>query len=74
MSYSSSSRHVARVFTLHAVALRNISPMENTLSKESCPRYRRLADRYRKAAIYLYSRVGRNDEPTYELINDNDPF
>ena len=45
---------------------------------QSGPRDRRLADRYAKASEYLYSRIGRLEpdmpEPTYELVNDNEPW
>ena len=43
------SEHVARIFAVHAISLRDLNQ----------PRDRRLAERYRKASLYLYSRIGR---------------
>lgn len=47
--YPHLSEHVARLFAIHAVSLRNLNQ----------PRERRLAERYRRASLYLYSRIGR---------------
>lgn len=46
---------------------------------DSGPRDRLLADRYKKASDYLYSRIGRTEpgmstEPGYELVNDNEAW
>lgn len=43
------SERAARVFAMHALSLRDLNQ----------PRDRRLAERYRKASLYLYSRIGR---------------
>lgn len=64
MSRFTKSVWIARVFALNAMCLRN------TLR----PDLRRLAERYRNAALYLYSRTARIEEPTYELVNDNEPW
>lgn len=66
------SERVARAFARNFHLIRE-SQMD------SGPRDRRLADRYKRASDYLYSRIGRTEpgmltEPGYELVNDNEPW
>lgn len=64
------SERAARAFARNAHLIRESQ-------FDSGPRDRILADRYKKASDYLYSRVGRIDgpvQPGYEIVNDNEPW
>ncbi len=43
------SERAARIFAMHAISLRDLNQ----------PRDRRLAERYRRASLYLSTRIGR---------------